>query len=154
VIRLLFLGRGRGENLFTAVDEEVYNQLFDRCTFSLSKFGYIIGHYKGTKNSFILARFVEDFPIGLLVHHIDENPFDNTKFNLMSITHKRHGEIHKVLESYTRISRPSYVELAMGLLTKFADQLNYSDLQKALQVIKRRQDYHESYNEQYVSLKF
>lgn len=87
-MELIFMSNG----LVTAVDDEDYF-LVNRFHYYIN-LGYAVGENE-LKKHFSLSRLIMGFPIGRQVHHKNQNTLDNRKNNLIVVTRKEHGKLHR-----------------------------------------------------------
>jgi hypothetical protein len=127
--RLIKLYGLYGQGLCTLVDEEDYVWA-SKHVWHLSCFGAVVGRVKvmiDEKAKIIrLARMVLNFPLKRLVHHLDENPLNNTRLNLIPVTSKEHGRFH-TLPPFGKKIYLTDSEHVLQMLEKYREELPDAD---------------------------
>ena len=67
-----------------------------RISWTINTFGYVVGYFQGS--NVLLHRFILNLPdndFEHVVHHIDDNPLNNTRANLVKLTRTEHAALHQ-----------------------------------------------------------
>lgn len=82
----LKLSRTKGKDLYTLVDNDIYEQYKNK-SIRLDRYGYAVIRYRkdGKRKEYKLHRLITECPDHLEVDHINNNPLDNRRENLRCV---------------------------------------------------------------------
>jgi len=81
--------------LIVGSDRPAYLDYEDAVKLANLKFHLCSGHVRTSKD-FQIQRLIMRPPKGMVVHHRDEDPFNNRKYNLEVVSNKVHGQRHNI----------------------------------------------------------